>query len=107
MKSQEGYVLKYLNFLIYQSPLGFSVDKIYHIMELVNKWFPTGNFIKVDNFLRKDSTYDKELMAALPLTGNPLRKSETEYNKKFVHTLGRIKHTTLMSRIGYLIKLVV
>ena len=36
MKVQEGYVLKYLHLRIFQSPLGFSVDQTYHIMELVN-----------------------------------------------------------------------
>ena len=36
MKVQEGSVLKYLNFRIFQSPLGFSIDQTYHIMELVN-----------------------------------------------------------------------
>ena len=43
MKVQEGYVLKYLNFLIFQSSLGFSVDQTDHIMELVNELFPTGS----------------------------------------------------------------
>ena len=36
MKVQEGSVLKYLNFRIFQSPLGFSVDQTDHITELVN-----------------------------------------------------------------------
>ena len=36
IKFQEGYVLKYLHLLIFQSPLGFSVDQTYHVMELVN-----------------------------------------------------------------------
>ena len=36
MKLQEGSVLKYLNFRIFQPPLGFSVDQTDHIMELVN-----------------------------------------------------------------------
>ena len=40
MKLQEGSVLEYLNFRIFQSPLGFSVDQTDHIMELVNEWFP-------------------------------------------------------------------
>ena len=35
MKVQEGSVLKYLNFRIFQSPIGFSVDQNDHIMELV------------------------------------------------------------------------
>ena len=36
MKVQEGSVLKYLNFRVFQSPLGFSIDQTDHIMELVN-----------------------------------------------------------------------
>ena len=38
-------------------------------------------------------------MAALPLTGHALHKSEMEYHGKFGHTLGRIQHIALMSRI--------
>ena len=38
-------------------------------------------------------------MAALPLTGHDLHKSEMEYHGKFGHTLGRIQHIALMSRI--------
>ena len=34
---QEGSILKYQNFLICQSPLGFSIDHNDHIMELVNE----------------------------------------------------------------------
>ena len=36
MKVQEVSVLKYLNFRIFQSPLGFSIDQTDRIMELVN-----------------------------------------------------------------------
>ena len=38
-------------------------------------------------------------MAALPLTGHALQKAEMEYHGKFGHTLGRIQHIALMSRI--------
>ena len=48
IKFQEVSVLKYQNFRIYQSPLGFSVDHTDHIMELVNEWLPTGNFRNFD-----------------------------------------------------------
>ena len=41
IKFQEGSVLKYLNFRICQSPLGFSVDQTDTIMKLVNEWLPT------------------------------------------------------------------
>ena len=36
IKVQELSVLKYLNFRICQSPIGFSVDQTDHIMKLVN-----------------------------------------------------------------------
>ena len=41
IKVQEGSVLKYINFRIFQSPLGFSDGQADHIMKLVNEWFPT------------------------------------------------------------------
>ena len=40
MKIQEVSALKYLNFRIFQSPFGFSIDQTDHIMELLNEWFP-------------------------------------------------------------------
>ena len=59
MKVQEGSVPKYLNFRIFQPPLGFSVYHTDHIMELVNECFPTGKFRKVDTYFKKDSAYVK------------------------------------------------
>ena len=98
MKLKEGSVLEYLNFQIFQSTLGFSVDNTDQIMELLNEWFPTGNFRKVDTPFRTDSTYEKELMAALTLTGNALHKAVLEYHEKSGHTIGRMQHIGLMSR---------
>ena len=76
MKVQEGSVLKCSNFRIFQYPLGFSIDQTDHIMELVNEWFPTGKFRNFDTPFRKNSSYAKELLAALPLTGNSPHKAE-------------------------------
>ena len=76
IKVQEGSVFKYPNFQIYQSTIGFSVYQIYHIMELVNEWSPSGKCINFDTYFRTESTYEKELMAALTLTGHALHKSE-------------------------------
>ena len=59
IKFQEGSVLKYLNLRIFQYSFSFSVDQTYHIMELVNEWFPTGKFRKFDTPFRKYSTYEK------------------------------------------------
>ena len=67
-------------------------------MELVNEWFPTGKFRNVDTPFRKDSSYEKELLAALPLPGHALHKEEMEYHGKFGHKIGRIQHIDLMSR---------
>ena len=74
MKLQEGSDLKYINFQILQSPLGFSVDQTDQIMELVNEWFPNGKFIKVDTPFRTDSTYEKYVMDIILLTRNVLHK---------------------------------
>ena len=68
-------------------------------MELVNEWFPTGKFSKVDTPFRKEYTYEKELITALPLTGNYLHKAEMEYHGKVLHTTGRIQHIAFMSGI--------
>ena len=70
MKVQEGSVLKYLNFRVFQSPLGFSIDQTDHIMELVNEWFPTGKLRKVNTPFWTHSSYGKEILAALTLPGN-------------------------------------
>ena len=42
-------------------------------------------------------------MAALPLIGHALNKAEMEYHGKFGHTLGRILHIALMSRLEILL----
>ena len=71
-------------------------------MELVNQWSHNGKLRKVDTPFITDSTYEKELIAALQLAGNDLHREEIEYNGKFGHTLGRIQHISLMSRIDIL-----
>ena len=38
-------------------------------------------------------------MAALPLNGNTLHKTEIDYCGKFGHTIGRIQHIILIRRI--------
>ena len=68
-------------------------------MELVNEWFQTGKFIKIDTPFWTDSSYENELLDALPLTGNDLHKTEMKYNGKIGHTLGRIQQIALMIKI--------
>ena len=66
---------------------------------LVNEWFRNGKFRKVNTPFRKDPAYKKYFMAALPLIRDSRREAEIEYHGKFGHTLGRIQHIDLMSRI--------
>ena len=66
-------------------------------MEQVNIYFPNGKFRKVDTPFWKNSAYEKELLAALPLKGSSLHEIVMEYHGKFGHTLGRIQHIALMS----------
>ena len=74
MKVQEVSFLMYLNFRIFQPPLRFIIDHTDRIMELVNEWFPTEKFRNVDTTFWTESSYRKELMAALPLIGHALHK---------------------------------
>ena len=76
IKFQEGSVLKYLYFRIYQSSLGFSVDHTHHIMVIVKEWFPTEKNRKVYTPFRTDSTYEQKLKHELPLAGDDLHKAE-------------------------------
>ena len=46
---------------------------------MVQKW----KFRKVDTTFSEDSTYEKELMAALPLTVLAINKLKVEYRGKF------------------------
>ena len=45
-------------------------------MELLNEWKPPGKFIKVDTPFQSDYAYEKELLAALPLTRHALHNLE-------------------------------
>ena len=53
MKVQEGSSLKHINFRIFRSTIGFSVDQTYQKIGILNEWSPTGKFRKVDKFLGK------------------------------------------------------
>ena len=59
-------------------------------------------FRKFDTSFSIDSTYEKELMDALLLTGNALCKEEMKYHGKFGYNFGWIHHIALMSRIDNL-----
>ena len=68
-------------------------------MELVNEYSPTGNFMKVDTTFCSESKLKKELMPAVPLSGNYRCKVEMECYVKFGPTLGWIQKIVNMSRI--------
>ena len=74
LNSNKDISLSTLIFSVFQYPLGFSVYETDQIMKLINEWFPTGKFIKVDTNFRIESTYKKDIMYVLPLTVNVLCK---------------------------------
>ena len=49
-----------------------------------------------------DSTYEKELVAVVPLIGYALNKEEPEYHSKFGNNLFQIQHIAIMRRIHFL-----
>ena len=73
-------------------------------MELVNEWLSTRSFRKIDTLFRTDSTYEKEIMAAHPLTGNDICKAEMEYYGNFGNNLGQIHLIALVGIIGICFK---
>ena len=56
-------------------------------------------FRKVDTPFCKEFTHKKEIMAAIPLTVNALRKSKIYCHGKFGHTIGWIQDIAIISRI--------
>ena len=58
------------------------------------------NLERLIHLFTTESTYEKELMSALPLPVKELNTGEMEYHRKFEHNIGRIQHIDLMSRLG-------
>ena len=56
--------------MMFQSTIFFSIYQTDNMTELVNEWFLNGKFRKVDTPFWTDSTYEKEIMAELPLIEN-------------------------------------
>ena len=63
-----------MNFWISSSPLELSIDHTDNIVDLVNEWFPTGKFMKVDTHFWAYSAYKKELIYSVTLTINSIHK---------------------------------
>ena len=59
--------MKYLDFRIFQSRLGFSINQTEHIMELVNEWLTGIKFIKFDTPFYANSAYDKYILVGVPI----------------------------------------
>ena len=99
INTQEGYVLKLLNFSKSQYHLGWIVNQTKDIMHLVYEQSPDGKFINFDTPFYTDSAYDKYLMYYFSLGFYLLRKAKHDHRGIFDHTIGRIKHISYMSRI--------
>ena len=76
INTEEGFVMKHINFRIEKYHLGFSINHTDHKMELVSEWLPHTKFIKLDTPLCTDYEYDKDFVYAVPLTGDAIWKDK-------------------------------
>ena len=60
---------------------------------------PSWKYRKAYTPFCKHTTYENEFMTVVILTVNALHKSEMEYHGKVWHTLGYIKHISIMIKI--------
>ena len=97
--SQEGPVLKYLNFRIVQSQHGISIDQTDHILEMVEPHYPrSSHFSKVDSPFRTDRSYEHELNTSIPASKDELKLLETQYGGSYLKLYGQLLHVSTMSR---------
>ena len=97
--TQEGSVLKYLNFRIIQSVHGISIDQTSHIQELVHTYIPVDSKIDpVNTPLRSDRQFNDEVATSIPATPSELKKLEIEFGFKYSSLYGALLHVSSSSR---------
>ena len=97
--SQEGTLLKFLNFTIVQSPHGISADQTTHIGEMLTKYFRDGVHVqKTDTPLRSDRQYREEIYNSMPASPTELKALEKEFGFKFGTVYGELMHISAWSR---------
>ena len=97
--TQEGTILKYLNFRIIQSDSGVSIDQTDHILDLVNSYIPVDTKLSpVDTPLRTDRQFQTEVGASLPSSPSELKSLEKEYGFKYSPLYGAPLHISSSSR---------
>lgn len=93
--SQDGTMLKFLNFCIIQSPHGISADQTPHIDEMPKKYFPPGTHTqKADTPLRSDRQFREEIYNAVPATPSELKALEKEFGFKYGTVYGELMHVS-------------
>ena len=97
--TQEGSVIKYLNFRIIQSPHGISIDQTNHILDLVNSHIPKETLLgDVNTPLRSDRKFQDEVSSSLPASATELKALEKEFGFKFSSLYGALLHISSSSR---------
>ena len=97
--TQEGTVLKYLNFRIIQSTHGVSIDQTTHIQELVNTYTPIDMKLQiVDTPLRADRQFQTEIANSIPSSPAELKQLENEFGFKFSSLYGALLHVSTSSK---------
>lgn len=97
--TQEGHILKYLNFRIIQSPHGISIDQTDHILDFVNSHIPVDTVIgPVNTPLRSDRKFQNEVASSIPAPVTELKALEKEFGFKFSSLYGALLHISSSSR---------
>ena len=97
--TQEGSLVKYLNFRIIQSIHGISIDQTDHILDFVNTYIPVDTKLDpVNTPLRSDRQFQNEVSASLPASPSELKQLEKEFGFKFSSLYGALLHISSSSR---------
>jgi hypothetical protein len=98
----EGSILKFLNLRIVQSPAGISFDQTNHIQNIIlAEYFKDVDpgSIKLQAYpFPLDSSFERQLYEAAPLTGIDLTNATKRFGFSFGHIVGGLMHTTTISR---------
>ena len=102
---QEGSVLSYLNMRIIQSEHAISLDQAEYIFDLLLAFFgDKADRIKTASTpLRSDSTFEKDLYEATPLSETELVEYARCYRGGYRHHLGKLQHAANQTRFDIIL----
>jgi hypothetical protein len=100
---QEGYILRFLDLHIIQSPAGISIDQTDHIVETIIEPYykdtDTSTLLSITSIFPNDSSVDQCLYEASVLTGPALKAIELKHGGSLYHWNGALLHVSITSRV--------